>query len=78
MSRSRWIKRALAGVLALSAAGGCKQQLFMEPGDYHDAIKVALPKTLETDPHCPIVPGTVDKLARGQHGHRLRAPGRRT
>jgi outer membrane protein TolC len=62
MSRSRWIKRALAGVLALSAAGGCKQQLFMDPGDYHDAVKVALPKSLETNPHSPIVPATVDKM----------------
>ena len=63
MSRSRWIKRALAGALTVSAAGGCKQQLFMEPGDYHDAVKVALPKALETDPHGPIAPGTVDRMA---------------
>ncbi|MBN9120870.1 MAG: TolC family protein, partial [Planctomycetes bacterium] len=64
MSRNRWIKRALAGALTLSAAGGCKQQLFMEPGDYHDAIsKVVLPKSLETDPHSPVVPGVVDKQA---------------
>jgi outer membrane protein TolC len=63
MSRSRWIKRALAGVLTLSAAGGCKQQLFMDPGDYHDAVKVALPKTLETNPHDPVVPATVDRMS---------------
>ena len=62
MSRSRWIKRALAGALTLSAAGGCKQQLFMHPADYHDAVKVALPKTLETDPHGPIAPGQVDRM----------------
>lgn len=62
MSRSRWIKRALAGVLALSAAGGCKQQLFMEPADYAEAIKVAPPKSLETNPHGPIVPPSVDKM----------------
>jgi len=62
MSRSRWIKRALAGVLALSGAGGCKQQLFMEPADYHDALKVQLPKTLETNPHGPIAPNKVDDL----------------
>ena len=63
MSRSRWIKRALAGVLALAATGGCKQQLFMEPGDYHDAIaQVTLPKTLETNPHGAILPATVDKI----------------
>src|SRR5262249_11039600 len=65
MSRSRWIKRALAGVLAVAGAGsgGCKQQLFMEPGDYHDAVKVGLPKSLENSPHAPIVPGTVDRMA---------------
>ena len=62
MSRSRWIKRALAGVLALSVTGGCKQQLFMDPADYHDAVKVPLPKTLETDVHGPIAPGIVDKI----------------
>ena len=63
MSRSRWIKRALAGALAVAAAGGCKQQLFMEPGDYYDALKVDLPKKLETDPHSPIVPGNAEKMA---------------
>jgi outer membrane protein TolC len=62
MSRSRWIKRAFAGVLALSAAAGCKQQLFMEPADYSEAIKVAPPKSLETNVHGPIVPSTVDKM----------------
>jgi outer membrane protein TolC len=62
MSRSRWIKRALAGVMALSPAAGCKQQLFMEPADYAEAIKVAPPKSLETNPHGPIVPPSVDKM----------------
>ncbi len=62
MSRSRWIKRAFAGVLAFTAAGGCKQQLFMEPADYAEAIKVAPPKSLETNPHGPIVPPSVDKM----------------
>lgn len=62
MSRSRWFKQALAGVLTVSAAGGCKQQLFMEPGDYKDATQLALPKSLEANPHGPIAPGTVDKL----------------
>src|SRR6478609_1172513 len=62
MSRSRWIKRALAGALTLSAAGGCKQQLFMEPADYSDAIKVQLPKTLETNPHGPIAPPQIDRM----------------
>ncbi|MFM8274358.1 MAG: hypothetical protein ACKODX_18780, partial [Gemmata sp.] len=63
MSRSRWFKRALAGVLAVATAGGCKQQLFMEPGDYQDATKLALPKSLETNPHGPIVPPQVDRLS---------------
>lgn len=62
MSRSRWFKRALAGVLTLSAAGGCKQQLFMDPADYKGATQLALPRTLETDPHGPITPGAVDRL----------------
>ncbi len=62
MSRSRWFKRALAGALTLSAAGGCKQQLFMDPADYKDATHLALPKTLETNPHNPITPGVVDRL----------------
>lgn len=60
MKRSKWLKRALAGVLAVTATG-CKQQLFMEPGDYHDALKVAPPKSLETNPHDPIVPGRVER-----------------
>ncbi|MDY3559216.1 TolC family protein [Gemmata sp. JC673] len=62
MSRSRWFKRALAGVLTISAAGGCKQQLFMEPGDYKDAAQLALPKSLEANPHGTVAPGQVDKL----------------
>ncbi len=62
MKRTKWLKRALAGVLAVGTAG-CKQQLFTEPGDFHDALKVPLPKALETNPHDPIVPGTVEKLA---------------
>ncbi len=62
MSR-KWIKRALAGVLTLSAAGGCKQQLFMEPGDYKDSISnVKIPSSLETNPHGPVAPGLHDKM----------------
>lgn len=63
MSRKRWIKRALAGLLALGAAGGCKQQLFMEPADYQDAVLSALPRDIENRPHDGIVPSQVDKLA---------------
>src|SRR5262245_12272566 len=63
MSRCRWIKRVFAGVLAMAGAGGCKQQIFMEPGDYQDFVKVGLPKSLETNPHGPIVPGSVEGLS---------------
>lgn len=62
MSRSKWFKRALAGVLAVSAAGGCKQQIFIDPADYKGAAQSALPAGLETNPHGPILAGTVDKL----------------
>ncbi len=62
MSRSRWFKQALAGVLTVSAVGGCKQQLFMDPADYKDATSLTIPKSLETNPHGPITPATVDKL----------------
>ncbi len=62
MSRSRWFKSALAGVLTVSAASGCKQQLFMDPADYKDATSLALPKSLETNPHGPITPGKMDTL----------------
>ncbi|MBP3960303.1 TolC family protein [Gemmata sp. G18] len=63
MSRSRWFKRALAGALTVSAAGGCKQQLFMEPADYKDAASLKLPASLEANPHGAIAPGQVDKLS---------------
>jgi outer membrane protein TolC len=62
MSRSRWIKRALAGVLALSGAGGCRQQIFLDPSDYHDALKIQVPKELETNPHGPIAPNKPNDL----------------
>jgi len=63
MSLKCWIKRTLAGLLALSAAGGCKQQLFLEPGDYRDAVLNTLPRGLELNPHEAIIPSQVDKLA---------------
>lgn len=62
MSRSRWIKRALAGVVAFSTAAGCKQQLINSPADYSEAIKLAPRGALETNPHGPILPPTVDKM----------------
>src|SRR5262249_36160396 len=60
MSWNRWMARALIGLLALPVFGGCKQQLFLEPGDYADAVKSNLPKGLATDPHGIIVPPLVD------------------
>ena len=66
MSRSRWIKRMLAGALTLSATGGCKQPLFTEPNDYHEAVKVPLPKSLETDAHAPITPSPVNRMGQIQ------------
>lgn len=64
MSRNRWIKRALAGLFALTPTGGCKQQLFMEPADYVEAVKVAPPRELETNVHAPIAPGQVDNIGK--------------
>ena len=56
MSRKRWIKRLLTGVLAFGSAGGCKQQLFMEPADYRDAVMNTLPRSLENAPHATMPP----------------------
>ena len=49
MSRKRWIKRFLAGLLALTNGVGCKQQIFMEPQDYQSMAFSGLPKGLETN-----------------------------
>lgn len=66
MSRKRWIKRALAGFLALGTVGtGCKQQLYLEPEDYKDALRNSLPPGLEDRPHDPILPGVVDRASAG-------------
>lgn len=62
MSRKRWIKGVLAGLLAVGPTGGCKHQLFMDPADYRDAVMSALPRDLEYRPHDPIIPGQVEKL----------------
>jgi len=52
----RWKVGLLGMVLILSnSATGCKQQLFLEPGDYQSALKIGLPKDAETDPNL-IVP----------------------
>ncbi len=65
MSRKRWVNRVLAGILAASAAGGCKQQVFMEPSDYNDAVLNALPRGIQTEPHSTIVPDQADRLSAG-------------
>ena len=65
MSWNRWKKRVLGGLLTLAAGGGCKQQLFMEPSDYQDAVKYGLPPRLETNPHEAILPPTLDRTGPG-------------
>src|SRR5215210_2774476 len=60
MSRKRWVKRVLAGLLAVGSAGGCRQQIFMEPADYNGAVMNALPRGIQTEPHSPITPSRVD------------------
>lgn len=58
MSRKRWIKRFLAGLLALGNGVGCKQQIFMEPQDYQAAVLTGLPKGLENNAQEVITPST--------------------
>ena len=57
-TRPRWTARVLGGALALAGLGqtGCKQQLFIEPADYKEAMAAGLPPRLETHPHEPIAP----------------------
>ena len=57
---TRWTARVLVGLLAIPAFGGCKQQLFLEPGDYQDAVKYGVPAALQANPHEAIVPPVVD------------------
>ncbi len=56
MSRKRWIKRCLAGLLAFGSGAGCKQQIFMDPQDYQAAVFAGLPKGLEYNAHEVITP----------------------
>ncbi len=76
MSRKRWIKRILAGVVTLGSAGGCKQQLFLEPGDYIDAVMNTLPRDIENHPHDPITPSVVNQVVPGQKVSDVLAPDR--
>ena len=63
MSWNRLTARVLGGLLALTALGGCKQQLFLEPQDITDAHRPAnLPPHLETNSHDAITPGGVDAV----------------
>jgi hypothetical protein len=55
MKRTRWI--GLTGLIAVAAVGGCKQQLFVEPGDYGSALKNgATALRLEAAPHESVGP----------------------
>ncbi len=63
MKRKRWTIRLLGGLLLLATLGGCKQQLFMEPGDYQNAIGNVNLAKLESEPHAAIVPPDVKSIA---------------
>ena len=39
MKRKRWTGKLVGGLLGLTALGGCKQQIFLEPADFQDAVK---------------------------------------
>ena len=61
MKRKRWKAKLVGGLLGLAALGGCKQQIFLEPADYQDAVNTGTQvrlKQLEEGPHEPIVPMT--------------------
>ena len=67
MIRNRWTTRVLRLLVAAGLVGlvGCKQQLFMEPGDYAAAVTANLPPNLESNPHDAITPPTVDRSGAG-------------
>jgi len=56
MKRTRWTRRVMGGLLGLAFAGGCKQQVFLEPSDYKDAVQNANLAKLESHPAEAIVP----------------------
>ncbi len=54
------LKAALVGLaLLVGGLAGCKQRLFLEPGDYEYAASIGLPPNLENDPHATILPPKV-------------------
>lgn len=56
MTRTRWAGRLLGGLLAVGAANGCKQQLFLEPADYAEAAKGGNLSFLENQPAAAVTP----------------------
>jgi hypothetical protein len=56
--KKRWNARFVGGLLAVTTVGGCKHQLFLEPGDHKHAILNGL-EHLERQPHAPIAPSLI-------------------
>lgn len=67
MSRYRWaaLLLRLCVLAGLGGVVGCKQQLFLDPGDYTAAVTAGLPPHLENNPHDAIVPPVVDRPGGG-------------
>ncbi len=57
--RKLWTTRLLCGLIAWASLGGCKQQLFVEPGDYKGVTRAGLER-LEERPHDPIAPSLIE------------------
>src|SRR4051812_48701601 len=60
MSWNRWTARVLGGWLALTALGGCKQPLWMQPADQAGLVTPGLPPEVETSVHSAIPPPAVE------------------
>jgi hypothetical protein len=67
MSGNRWAVRVLRGLVAAALVGlvGCKQQLFLEPGDYTAAVTAQIPRSIELNPHDAITPPVVRPVGGG-------------